>query len=62
VGFFAPPHLASPAGGEIERLAERPLRSAEICLLVGQSASALGFRRPSYEQVRLHVCRSRRRP
>jgi hypothetical protein len=47
---------------EIERLAERPYRSAEICREIGDTAERLGLRRPSYEQVRLLVRQARRRP
>ena len=47
---------------EIDRLAERPLRAAEICRAIGERAEEQGFRRPSYEQVRLHVNAARRRP
>jgi hypothetical protein len=47
---------------EIDRLAARPDRVAEICRAIGERAEERGFRRPSYEQVRLHVQRARRRP
>jgi hypothetical protein len=47
---------------ELDRLAERPLRAAEICRAIGERAEEQGFRRPSYEQVRLHVNAARRRP
>jgi hypothetical protein len=47
---------------EIDRLAGRPDRAAEICRAIGERAEEQGFRRPSYEQVRLHVQRARRRP
>ena len=46
---------------ELDRLAERPLRAAEICRAIGERAEEQGFRRPSYEQVRLHVKAARRR-
>ena len=46
---------------EIDRLAERPLRAAEICRAIGERAEEQGSRRPSYEQVRLHVKAARRR-
>lgn len=36
----------------IERLAERPLSSAEINRLVGAEAERIGITRPSYERVR----------
>jgi hypothetical protein len=47
---------------EIDRLAGRPLRAAEICRMIGERAEEQGFRRPSYEQIRLHVKAARRRP
>jgi hypothetical protein len=47
---------------EIDRLAERPFGAAEICRAVGERAEQQGLRRPSYEQVRLHVKAARRRP
>ena len=47
---------------EIDRLAERPFRAAEICRAIGERGEEQGFRRPSYEQVRVHVKASRRRP
>jgi hypothetical protein len=47
---------------EIDHLSARPYRVADICREVGKHAEEQGFRRPSYEQVRLHVQRARRRP
>jgi hypothetical protein len=47
---------------EIDRLAERPVRAAEICRTIGERAEEQGFRRPSYEQVRHRVKAARRRP
>jgi hypothetical protein len=47
---------------EIDRLAERPFRAADICRTIGERAEQQGFRRPSYEQVRHHVKAARRRP
>ena len=47
---------------EIDRLSSRPYRAAEICRAIGERAEEQGFRRPSYEQVRFHVQRARRRP
>jgi hypothetical protein len=47
---------------EIERLADRPFRAADINRAIGEQAEEQGFRRPSYEQVRLHVKAARRRP
>jgi hypothetical protein len=47
---------------EIDRLADRPFRAADICRAIGERAEEQGFRRPSYEQVRLHVKAARRRP
>jgi hypothetical protein len=63
MGSFAP-RIPLRLLDEIERLADEPLRSAEICRTVGEAAERLGYRRPSYEQVRLLVHRSRlrRRP
>jgi hypothetical protein len=61
VGFFAP-RISTRLRDEIDRLAERPLRAAEICRSIGERAEEQGFRRPSYEQVRLHVKVARRRP
>jgi hypothetical protein len=61
VGFFAP-RISVRLLDEIDRLAARPVRAAEICRAIGERAEEQGFRRPSYEQVRLHVQASRRRP
>ena len=61
MGFFAP-RITNRLLVEIERLAAMPFRSAEICREVGETAARWGLRRPSYEQVRLIVTRSRRRP
>jgi hypothetical protein len=61
VAFFAP-RISTRLLDEIERLACRPYRAAEICRMIGEHAEKQGFRRPSYEQVRLHVCEARRRP
>jgi len=47
---------------EIDRLSARPYRAADICREIGKCAEEQGFRRPSYEQVRLHVQRARGRP
>ena len=47
---------------EIDRLSARPDLAADICRAIGEHAEEQGFRRPSYEQVRLHVKRARRRP
>ena len=47
---------------EIDRLADRPFRAADICRTIGKQAEEQGFRRPSYEQVRLHVKAARRGP
>ena len=47
---------------QIDCLAARPYRAAEICREIGKRAEEQGFRRPSYEQVRLHVRAARRRP
>jgi hypothetical protein len=61
MGFFAP-RISLRLRDEIERLAARPYRAAEICRAVGKNAEELGLRRPSYEQVRLLVRESRSRP
>ncbi len=61
MAFFAP-RISPRLLDEIERLAARPYRSAEICREIGETAERLGFRRPSYEQVRFLVRRARRRP
>jgi hypothetical protein len=61
MGFFAP-RISGRLRDEVDRLATRPYRAAEICRAVGKTAEELGFRRPSYEQVRLLVRESRRRP
>jgi hypothetical protein len=61
MGFFAP-RISMRLLDEIDRLAARPYRAAEICRAIGEHAEEQGFRRPSYEQVRLHVRRARRRP
>jgi hypothetical protein len=59
--FFAP-RISRRLRSEIERLAEQPHCSAEICRAVGETAELLGLRRPSYEQVRALVRETRRRP
>lgn len=61
MSFFAP-RISARLVCEIERLADRPYRSAEICRLVGETAVEHGYRRPSYEQVRLLVRQRRRAP
>ncbi|MFL5920370.1 MAG: hypothetical protein ACJ75Q_12500 [Gaiellaceae bacterium] len=61
MGFFAP-RISTRLLDEIDRLAARPYRAAEICRAIGERAEEQGFRRPSYEQVRLHVRRAQRRP
>jgi hypothetical protein len=61
MGFFAP-RISSRLRDEIERLSAKPVRAADICRAIGESAEEQGFRRPSYEQVRLLVKQSRRRP
>jgi hypothetical protein len=61
MGFFAP-RISMRLRDEIDRLAARPYRASEICRTIGESAEEQGFRRPSYEQVRLLVVASRRRP
>lgn len=61
MGFFAP-RISIRLRDEIDRLAGRPLRSADICRVIGKRADELGFRRPCYEQVRLLVNEARRRP
>jgi hypothetical protein len=61
VGFFAP-RISMRLLDEIDRLAERPFRAADICREIGERAEEQGFRRPSYEQVRLYVKVARRRP
>jgi hypothetical protein len=47
---------------EIDRLAARPFRAAEICRAIGEYAEEQGIRRPCYEQVRRLVHESRQRP
>jgi hypothetical protein len=61
MNFFAP-RISIRLRDEIDRLAAKPYRAAEICRAVGETADELGFRRPSYEQVRLLVRTTRRRP
>jgi hypothetical protein len=61
MGFFAP-RISARLRDEIDRLAARHYRPAEICRAVGETAEELGFRRPSYQQVRVLVGESRRRP
>jgi hypothetical protein len=59
--YFAP-RISPRLRSEVERLAGKPFSSAEICREVGETAERLGFRRPSYEQVRALVRETRRRP
>jgi hypothetical protein len=61
MGFFAP-RIPMRLLDEIDALARGSHRSADICRMIGERAEEQGFRRPSYEQVRLHVNRARRRP
>ena len=61
MGFFAP-RISNRLLDEIERLAAKPFRAAEICRAIGDLAEQEGLRRPSYEQVRLLVRQARRRP
>jgi hypothetical protein len=61
MGFFAP-RISMRLLDEIDRLAARPDRAADICRSIGERAEEQGFRRPSYEQVRRHVRRARSRP
>jgi hypothetical protein len=61
MGFFAP-RISMRLRDEIDRLATSPSRSADICRAIGEQAEEQGFRRPSYEQVRLLVREARRRP
>jgi hypothetical protein len=60
VSSFAP-RISARLRDEIERLAGKPYRAAEICRAIGERAEEQGFRRPSYEQVRLRVREARRR-
>jgi len=50
---FSAPRISDRLRDEIERFAEKPYRAAEICRAIGEQAEEQGFRRPSYEQVRL---------
>lgn len=61
MGFFAP-RISNRLLDEIERLAAKPFRAAEICRAIGDLAEQEGLHRPSYEQVRLLVRQARRRP
>jgi hypothetical protein len=61
MSFFAP-RIANRLLDEIDQLARGPDRPADICRAIGERAHEQGFRRPSYEQVRVHVRRARRRP
>jgi hypothetical protein len=61
MSFFAP-RISLRLLDEIDRLAGNHCSAADICRAIGERAEEQGFRRPSYEQVRLHVRRARRRP
>ena len=61
MSFFAP-RITIRLLDEIDRLARGHDRPADICRAIGERAEEQGFRRPSYEQVRLHVRRARRQP
>jgi hypothetical protein len=61
MSFFAP-RMSMRLLDEIDRLARGHDRAADICRTIGERAEEQGFRRPSYEQVRLHVRRARRQP
>jgi hypothetical protein len=49
------PRITDRVRRDIERLAEAPLTAAEITRIAGTLAEELGFRRPSYQQVRVLV-------
>ena len=53
------PRITDRVRNQIERLAEAPLTAAEITRIAGATAEELGFRRPSYQQVRTIVCQRR---
>ena len=53
------PRISDRIRGEIERLVETPLTAAEITRIAGATSEELGFRRPSYQQVRA-IVRERR--
>jgi hypothetical protein len=53
------PRITDRVRRDIERLAEAPLTAAEITRIAGAIAEELGFRRPSYQQVRVIVCERR---
>jgi hypothetical protein len=55
------PRISPRLKAEIERLAEAPLSSAEICRRIGAAAERLGLARPSYQRVRALVNESRER-
>jgi hypothetical protein len=61
MGFFAP-RISMRLIDEIDRLARRHERAADICRTIGERAEEQGFRRPSYQQVRLYVRQAQRRP
>ena len=61
MGFFAP-RISNRPVREIERLADRPYRSAEIYPLVGKPLRSSDIAGPSYDQVRLLVRQRRRAP
>lgn len=61
MGFFAP-RISMRLLDEIDHLALRHERPADICRAVGERAEEQGLRRPSYELVRRHVRRAQRRP
>ena len=54
MGFFAP-RISNRLRDEIDRLASKPYRAAEVCRAIGKTAEEQGVRRPSYEQVRTLV-------
>ena len=61
MGYFAP-RMSKRLRAEIDQLALRPGRAAEICREIGERAEEQGFLRPSYEQVRRYVREARQRP
>ena len=61
MSFFAP-RITNRLLNEIDRLARGPDRPSEICRAIGERAEEQGLRRPSYEQVRVHVQCARRQP
>jgi hypothetical protein len=56
------PRIPGSLLAALDRVDDASLPIAEVYRRVGVVAEALGFPRPSYEQIRVHIHERRRRP